>query len=48
MYEVAVFREDRIEVMHALIRAHPLATLVSVSAGVLEANHLPLLIEAGP
>lgn len=48
MYEVAAFREDRIEVMHALIRAHPLATLVSVSAGALEANHLPLLIEAGP
>ena len=48
MYQVAAFREDRIEVMHALIRAHPLATLVSVSAGALEANHLPLLIEADP
>lgn len=48
MYEVAAFREDRVEVMHALIRAHPLATLVNVSAGALEANHLPLLIEADP
>lgn len=48
MYEVAAFREDRVEVMHALIRAHPLATLVSVCGGALEANHLPLLIEADP
>lgn len=48
MYEVAAFREDRVEVMHALIRAHPLATLVSVCGGIPEANHLPLLIEADP
>lgn len=48
MYEVAAFRETRIAVMHALIRAHPLATLVSVSAGTPEANHIPLLIEDGP
>ncbi len=48
MYEVAAFRESRIEVMHALIRAHPLATLVTVSGGVAEANHLPLLIDPDP
>jgi transcriptional regulator len=48
MYEVAAFRETRIEVMHALIRAHPLATLVTVSGGVAEANHLPLLAEPDP
>ncbi|MDP2400175.1 MAG: FMN-binding negative transcriptional regulator [Burkholderiales bacterium] len=48
MYEVAAFRETRIEVMHALIRAHPLALLSSVHGGVIEANHLPLLIEADP
>lgn len=48
MYEVAAFRETRIEVMHALIRAHPLATLVSAGGGALEANHLPLLIDPDP
>jgi transcriptional regulator len=48
MYQVAAFRETRIEVMHALIRAHPLATLVTVSGGVAEANHLPLLVDSDP
>ncbi|MBX3665209.1 MAG: FMN-binding negative transcriptional regulator [Burkholderiales bacterium] len=48
MYEVAAFRESRIEVMHALIRAHPLSTLVTVSGGIAEANHLPLLIDPDP
>jgi transcriptional regulator len=48
MYEVAAFRETRVEVMQALIRAHPLATLVSVSGGVAEANHLPLLVAPDP
>jgi len=48
MYEVAAFRETRIEVMHALIRAHPLATLVTVSGGMAEANHLPLLVDPDP
>jgi transcriptional regulator len=48
MYDVAAFRENRIDVMHALIRAYPLATLVTVSGGAAEANHLPLLIESDP
>ena len=48
MYEVAAFREDRIDVMHALIRSHPLATLVTRADGALEANHLPLLIDPLP
>lgn len=48
MYEVAAFRETRIEVMHALIRAHPLATLVTVCGGMAEANHLPLLVDPDP
>ncbi len=45
MYQVAAFREERIDVMHALIRAHPLAVLVTNTSGSLEANHLPLLID---
>lgn len=48
MYQVAAFREERIDVMHALIRAHPLATLVSCAGGTLAANHLPLLIDPSP
>jgi transcriptional regulator len=48
MYEVAAFRETRVEVMQALIRAHPLATLVSVVDGIAEANHLPLMIDLDP
>jgi transcriptional regulator len=48
MYQIAAFREARIDVMHALIRAHPLATLVTCAGGTLEANHLPLLIDPSP
>ncbi len=48
MYDAAAFREDRVEVMHALIKAHPLATLVTTTAQGLEANHIPMLIDAEP
>ncbi|MBX3651200.1 MAG: FMN-binding negative transcriptional regulator [Burkholderiales bacterium] len=48
MYEVAAFRETRIEVMHALICAHPLAMLATLSGGILDANHLPLLVDPDP
>lgn len=48
MYQVGAFREERIDVMHALMRSHRLATLVTVQDGVPEANHLPLLIDPEP
>jgi len=48
MYRVAAFSEDRVTVMHALIRAHPLATLVTSAGGALEANHIPMLIDPAP
>jgi len=48
MYRVDAFREERIDVLHALMRSHRLATLVTVAEGVPEANHLPLLIDADP
>jgi transcriptional regulator len=48
MYDVEAFREDRVEVMHALIKAHPLAMLVTTGAQGLEANHIPLLIDPEP
>jgi transcriptional regulator len=48
MYQVAAFREDRIEVMLQLMRSHPLATLVTAVGGRPEANHLPLLFDPEP
>jgi transcriptional regulator len=44
MYQPPAFREDRIEVQHALIRAHPLGLLVTAGPGGLMANHVPFLI----
>ncbi len=48
MYQVAAFREERIDVMHALMRSHRLASLVTCIDGAIEANHLPLLIDPSP
>lgn len=42
------FEEPRIEVMHELIRAHPLATLVTHSPSGLNANHIPLHLSESP
>ncbi|CAD6876281.1 FMN-binding negative transcriptional regulator [Methylomonas fluvii] len=42
MYIPKHFDEPRIEVMQALIRDYPLATLVTLSADGLNANHIPL------
>jgi transcriptional regulator len=47
MYQPAHFREDRLEVQHALIRAHPLGILVTGGAGTLDANPVPFLLDAG-
>ena len=46
MHRPEIFREDRVDVMHALMRAYPFATLVRVGADGPEANHLPLLLDA--
>jgi transcriptional regulator len=46
MYLPAHFREARLPVLHDLIRAHPLATLVTLDASGLVANHLPMEIDA--
>lgn len=48
MYSVEAFRETRIDVLHAQIEAHPLATLVTSTSDGLEANHIPLLLHADP
>ena len=49
MYLPKHFTEDDIAEMHALMRAHPLATLVSHGPDGLDANHIPLLLaDAAP
>jgi transcriptional regulator len=44
MYRPSYFREDRPEVLHALIRAHPFAQLITAGEQGLVANPLPLLL----
>jgi transcriptional regulator len=46
MYVPADFKESRLPVLHALMSAYPLATLVAVAAGGIVANHIPLLFDA--
>ena len=46
MYQPPHHREDRLEVQHALIRAHPLGTLITFGAGRLEANLIPFLLDS--
>jgi len=46
MYRPAHFQETRAEVLHALMRTHPLATLVWQGAGQLHADLLPLHFRA--
>jgi transcriptional regulator len=46
MYQPPAFREDRIEVQHALIRRHPLGLLITAGPGGLIANPFPFLLDA--
>src|SRR5262245_58996643 len=48
MYLPKHFEETRVEVLHALMRAHPLAALVTPTADGLDANHIPLEIQPDP
>lgn len=48
MYNPVHFREDRIEVLHQLIREHSLATLVTLGKDGLLATHLPLVLAPDP
>lgn len=47
MYLPAHFEESRSEVLHALLRAQPFATLVTQGADGVTADHLPLHLEPG-
>ena len=48
MYVPSHFAESRVEVLHQLIRARPLATLVTLNADGLNANHIPFEIDPEP
>ena len=47
MYNPSHFEETRMDVLHGLVRAHPLATLVAMSSDGLLANHIPLFLRPG-
>jgi len=44
MYQPQQFQEDRVPVMHDLMRAHPFATLISYASDGISANHVPLVV----
>ena len=46
MYQPPAFREDRLEVQHELIRAHPLGLLITAGPAGLLANPFPFLLDA--
>jgi transcriptional regulator len=48
MYSPRHFEETRTEVLHHLVRQHPLATLVHLGPSGLEANHVPLHLHYQP
>ncbi|HTV69669.1 MAG TPA: FMN-binding negative transcriptional regulator [Rhizobiaceae bacterium] len=47
MYEPPHHKETRLEVLHALIRAHPLGLLISAGADGPVADPVPFLLDAG-
>ncbi|MGN2393311.1 FMN-binding negative transcriptional regulator, partial [Pelomicrobium sp. G1] len=48
MYIPKHFSEPRVDVLHQLIRARPLSTLVTLSSSGLNANHIPLHLSMEP
>jgi transcriptional regulator len=48
MYLPAHFEEQRVDVLHTLIRSHPLGLLVTQGSAGLQANSIPFLIDAEP
>ena len=46
MYIPSAFNETRIDVLHAFVAAHPLATLVTNGPDGLFASHVPMMLDA--
>ena len=47
MYQPPHFREERLEIQHALIKAHPLGLLINSGEDGPNANAIPFLLDAG-
>jgi transcriptional regulator len=47
MHCPSMFREERLDVLHGLITAHPLATLITAGSNGLMANLIPFTLHAG-
>lgn len=45
MYMPRHFEETHLDVLQALIKAHPFATLITQTGGALNANHMPILLD---
>jgi transcriptional regulator len=48
VYVPAHFNEPRVEVLHHLIRANSIATLVSMTSDGMIASHVPLMLDSDP
>lgn len=48
MYVPSHFEEQRVEVLHQHVRAHPLGTLVTLDSTGINANHIPFEVDADP
>ena len=48
MYLPKYFEETRIQILHELIRAHPLGALVTLTPSGLDANHIPFEVDPDP
>jgi transcriptional regulator len=48
MYVPAHFAENRVPFLHEAIRAHGLATLVTITADGMIASHVPLMLDTAP
>ena len=48
MYVPEIFEERHVGTLHQLIATHPLGSLVTMTSGGLDANHIPFLIDADP
>ena len=48
MYTPKHFEQPQVAAMHELMRASPLATLVTLTSGGLDANHIPLHLSNAP
>ena len=48
MYVPEIFEERHVGTLHQLIATHPLGALVTMTAGGLDANHIPFLIDTEP